>query len=850
LAPGQNTVELDDLQRTTILAINHTLVRELDRVNSTVHYTVLQDKLNAQESMTQGFNALRERVTQLGTTVNATCQAQTQAVLALKDTFKRQNALRHNEMATLERDAASTKTYLTRRLEVVRQQILALKNVLATDVEQGTARQAAMKGEVATYQSDALGRSEAASNAAMAASDSKVNNKLAAEVAKWTQVLQTNEAAATAEAARLQALLDTFKTKEAEQHESVQSQVASMLKTVADNQAAAEEAAATLRVGLAATDARLTSTSTDIRDMGATDQELVRSEIAEGLQSLQGDFSREMAEQDATMKEALRQRREKLEGQAAALEAQLVRKWRGLNQSLTELQDQQVAAAKFHEQEISDLTSKDRETRELLRSSMESMGQSLAAAKAAFQTPQTAAETGEVKGFKELLDKLNSAVQVLQHSGVQLGEDVDEQVDNVTTRLRSVRGDVEQAQTELSDVQTDDKAAISEDVSTGLDHLKASVLTTIEGAMDTVRSSLNSRLSQLSTSITDVRTSATTTEDTLKNRMATLEQKQSNDDSAQDREISALLASYREMVSREDARAKELSSNISTVEKTLDAGIASLDRARATDSQEVQSAIMSSVTGKWTGLQSSINSQKAGLLEEIKTSMTGNTAAVQALDASRDAAYTQDQTAIANLQARKRSERNALEADLAQLSASVEQLRRNLQTNTTGIRSSMNLMVRRVRAAQKAMAQQQDSDLQDFRRVTSQDVADLRNNFTAILRDDLLARKEYLRAHFTAMSQKVEDEYKEPRAEADKDQESVRAMVEMQTDRMKAAIDALNLLNGTSMAWGSRMLQQLANIDSRLSRERTANDNRSAQIALSYTTHTHTHTHTHIRTNT
>lgn len=46
---------------------------------------------------------------QLGSTINATCEAQEAAVNALKDTFLRQNAARHNEMATLERDAATTK---------------------------------------------------------------------------------------------------------------------------------------------------------------------------------------------------------------------------------------------------------------------------------------------------------------------------------------------------------------------------------------------------------------------------------------------------------------------------------------------------------------------------------------------------------------------------------------------------------------------------------------------------------------------------------------------------------------------------------------------------------------------
>jgi len=385
---AENTVELDDLQTETIISINHTLVRNLDSVNSSAHFTVALDKLNAQESMTSGFNALRVRVTQLGSSINATCDAQEQAVHALKNTFLSQNAARHNEMSTLERDAASTQTYLTRRLEVVRQQIILLKEALAKDVEARTSQQAEMKAEVATYMQDELATSEAASNAALTASDDRLNANLTAEVARWTQVLQANEAAATAEAARLQALLDTYKAQELEQHDSVKSQVASLLQTVSDNQAVAEEAAATLHVGLADTDARLTSTSTDVNEMGATDENLVRTEIHNGLAVLTADFSRDMKEQDATMKETLRQRRQQLDAQAAALEAQLVVKWQALNQSLILLQNEQVASAAFHNTEITALTDKDREVRVVLGQSMEAMGSSLAAAKSTFQASQ------------------------------------------------------------------------------------------------------------------------------------------------------------------------------------------------------------------------------------------------------------------------------------------------------------------------------------------------------------------------------------------------------------------------------------------------------------------------------
>ena len=184
--------------------------------------------------------------------------------------------------------------------------------------------------------------------------------------------------------------------------------------------------------------------------MGATDEQLVRDEIATGLQTLKSDFAQGMEEQDAAMKEQLRKRRAELEVQAAALETQLVNKWAALNQSLVALQDQQVAAAQLHNTEIDELTTNDRQVRAVLRTSMETIGQSLAAAKASFQESEGAVQAAQTNGFKELLAKLNSAVQVLQSSGVQLGADVDDQVNNVTTRLRTVRADVQQAQSELA----------------------------------------------------------------------------------------------------------------------------------------------------------------------------------------------------------------------------------------------------------------------------------------------------------------------------------------------------------------------------------------------------------------
>jgi hypothetical protein len=826
----QNTQELDDLQTSSINAINHTLYQDLDIVNITAHSTVLQDKLNAQEDMTTRFNAMRVRITQLGASINGTCDAQQQAVLALKDTFKRQNVERHNEMATLERDAAGTKTYLTRRLESIRQQILALKDVLAKDVEKRTSQQADMKADVATYMQTALDNSEAASKAALQASDARLYARLAAEVSKWTSVLQTNEAAAKAEAARLQALLDTFKTQEAEQHESVKSQVASMLRTVSDNQDAAEEAVATLRAGLADTDARLTSTSTDIRAMGSTDETLVRTEIAQGLEKLKADFSKSMEEQDAAMKEALRKRREQLEAQTAALEARLVAKWQVLNSTLAALQDQRVADAAFHNQEISDLLAQDREVRVTLRTSMDVMAQSLAAAQSAFQTSQNSVQTAENNGFKELLAKLNAAVQVLQGSGVKLGADVDEQVNNVTTRLRTMRAEIEDAQAALDNLQTSDKADVSEDVDSGLQRLKGSVVTTIESSMNTVRTSLNSRLSQLSTSINTVKTKAQTTEDSLKGRMATLEEKQSNDDAAQDRKISALLATYREMTARENARARELNDNITSVEKALNNGIAGLQNLRSTDKKEVVDKIEALVKQSQDALSAAIAGQQTALLQEVKQGVDTGEESVKTLETSRESAYSQDQTAIQNLRQEKNTELVALRNELQDLQASVEQLRRNLQTNTTGIGSALRQMVARVRAAQQELTNQQSADLQDFQRSTSQDVAELRANFTATLRADLQQRKAYVSAHFADMSKQVDDRYQEPKSEVDKDEARIREISQGERERLAEGKQVLNSVNGTSMAWGNSMMQTLAGLGNRLSRGRQATDNSKHNI--------------------
>ena len=55
----------------------------------------------------------------------------------------------------------------------------------------------------------------------------------------------------------------------------------------------------------------------------------------------------------------------------------------------------------------------------------------------------------------------------------------------------------------------------------------------------------------------------------------------------QDRAIAALLADYREMKAHEDARAKDLTSNISEVQGSLNAGVAALDKLRDSDKDQV-----------------------------------------------------------------------------------------------------------------------------------------------------------------------------------------------------------------------------------------------------------------------
>jgi hypothetical protein len=662
------------------------------------------------------------------------------------------------------------------------------------------------------------------------ASDDRLYAGLAVQVSNWTSVLQTNEAAATAEAARLQALLDALRTQEAEQHESVKAQVASMLRTVGDNQNAAEEAVATLRAGLADTDARLTSTSTDITEMGSSDAALVRSEIAQGLVVLKTDFTKAMQEQDVAMKEALRKRRGELEVQTSALEAQLVAKWQALNRTLIALKDERVANAAFHEEEIKDLLTQDREVRGTLRTSLDTMAQSLAAAKTAFSTSQNSVETAENNGFKELLAKLNSAVQVLQGSGVQLGADVDEQVNNVTTRLRTMRSEIEEAQAALGTLQTGDKADVSQDVDSGLQQLKGTVVTTIEASMNTVRTSLNSRLSQLSAAINEVKTKATTTEDSLKGRMATLEEKQSNDDAAQARQISALVATYRELSGREKARAAELDANITGVEKVLDTGLDSLTELRGKDRKEVVDKIEAMIKQSQDALADAIAAQQEALLKDVGEGVETGGKILDKLKTNRDSAFSQDKTAIQNLAKEKKEMADARQLELQRLQGSLEQLRRNLQTNTTGIGSELRRMVERVRGAQQELTTQQNADLQDFRRNAAADATELRKNFTASLRVDLQQRMEYLASHFASMEERVVNGYKEPKAEVDKDEAKIDEISKGESDRLAEARRALDNLNGTSTAWGNTVIQTLTALGNQLSRGRQTADNSRRNI--------------------
>ncbi len=164
-------------------------------------------------------------------------------------------------------------------------------------------------------------------------------------------------------------------------------------------------------------------------------------------------------------------------------------------------------------------------------------------------------------------------------------------MENATTRLRAVRTDVEQAQTELkadqntdrSAIRTDigraaythyyicalrlgclcvDRAAIQSDVHNGLEHLDTAVATLIQSSMNALRNTLNAKLSgciassraQILTCFTSFTSSAgqiltlaerallslsvslslsENTEDSLKDRMAASEQRQINDHAAQ-----------------------------------------------------------------------------------------------------------------------------------------------------------------------------------------------------------------------------------------------------------------------------------------------------------------------------
>jgi ABC-type transporter Mla subunit MlaD len=133
--------------------------------------------------------------------------------------------------------------------------------------------------------------------------------------------------------------------------------------------------------------------------------------------------------------------------------------------------------------------------------------------------------------------------------------------------------------------------------------------------------------------------------------------------------------------------------------------------------------------------------------------------------------------------------------------------------------------------AQNTLIAQQDNDLKDFRRITTSDVAELRRNFTAMLREELVARKAYLKEHFDALTKKVEDGYKEPDEEVDKDVTGVNALTRKQGDRLTNAVDKLNTLETGTKRWGSSMLQTLASLGRQLGRAKSATDNSRSNIA-------------------
>jgi hypothetical protein len=229
-------------------------------------------------------------------------------------------------------------------------------------------------------------------------------------------------------------------------------------------------------------------------------------------------------------------------------------------------------------------------------------------------------------------------------------------------------------------------------------------------------------------------------------------------------------------------------------------------------------------------LAGAIAAQQEALLKDVGAGVENGGKVLDTLKTNRDSAFSQDKTAIQNLAQEKKEMTDAKQLELQRLQESLEQLRRNLQTNTTGIGSELRRMVERVRGAQQELTNQQNADLQDFRRSAAADATELRKNFTASLRVDLQQRMEYLASHFASMEERVVNGYKEPKTEVDKDEAKIDEISKGESDRLAEARRALDNLNGTSTAWGNTVIQTLTALGNQLSRGRQTADNSRRNI--------------------
>ena len=176
---------------------------------------------------------------------------------------------------------------------------------------------------------------------------------------------------------------------------------------------------------------------------------------------------------------------------------------------------------------------------------------------------------------------------------------------------------------------------------------------------------------------------------------------------------------------------------------------------------QVMGKILAAVAHVRKVVAAAMAEHKAALLTRITSDITAGHAAVDSLRSVRQEASRSNTAAIQSVRAKQAADHRARVNQLQGLSQSVALLKRHLVVNTTGIHSSLQQMVRRVRAAQQAVVAQQDADLAEFRRDTAQDVAGLRGNMTLTLRQDLVARKQYLQDHTADLRAKVNARYAE-----------------------------------------------------------------------------------------